>query len=74
MIKVDYSVVFIDSVTHCNLWFKLYKLGINGKLVRIIQYIYIYNSVKTCVKGCNSLIDYFKCVVGLKQAGSTPLF
>ena len=32
----------LDSVNHCNIWFKFYKIGINGKLVRIIQYIYIY--------------------------------
>ena len=25
------------------------------------------NNVKSCVRGCNSLFEYFNCVVGLKQ-------
>ena len=27
----------------------------------------MYNNVKSCVRGCNSLSEYFNCVVGLKQ-------
>ena len=25
------------------------------------------NNVKSCVRGCNSLFEYFNCAVGLKQ-------
>ena len=28
---------------------------------------YMYNNVKSRVRGCNSLSEYFNCVVGLKQ-------
>ena len=60
---------FIDlkksfTVNHCKLWFILYELGINGKLLRIIKNM--YSSVKT-FKTCNSFTDYFECVVGQKQ-------
>jgi len=27
----------------------------------------MYNNVQSCVRGCNSLSEYFNCVVGLKQ-------
>ena len=54
-----------DSVYLNGLWFKLYKLGINGKLLAIIRDM--YNNVKTCVRNCNSLSDFFECAVGLKQ-------
>ena len=27
----------------------------------------MYNNVKSCVRGCNSLPEYFNCVVGLKR-------
>ena len=29
------------------------------------------NNVKSCVRGCNSLFEYFNCVVGLKQGEVT---
>ena len=44
---------------------KLYKLGINAKMLRVIKDM--YNKVKTCVRGCNSYSDFFDCAVGLKQ-------
>ena len=30
----------VDSVTHCNLLFKLHKLGIDGKVIRINKTMY----------------------------------
>ena len=27
----------------------------------------MYNKVKTCVRGCNSYSNFFKCGIGLKQ-------
>ena len=41
---IDLTKAF-DSVNHCNLWTIIYKLGINGKLLKNM-----YSSVKTCVK------------------------
>ena len=61
---IDFKKAF-DSVYLNGLWFKLYKLGINGKLLTIIRDM--YNNVKTCVRNCNSLSDFFECAVGLKQ-------
>ena len=53
-----------DSVHLNSMWFKLYKSGVNGKMLRIIKSM--YDDVKSCVKNCNSISDYFDCVVGLK--------
>ena len=61
---VDLKKAF-DSVYLNGLWFKLYKLGINAKMLRIIKDM--YNEVKVCVKGCNSYSDFFECALGLKQ-------
>ena len=61
---VDLKKAF-DSVYLNGLWFKLHKLGIRGKMLRIIKDV--YNKVKCCVKGCNSYSDFFTCAVGLKQ-------
>lgn len=61
---VDLKKAF-DSVYLNGLWFKLYKLGINAKMLRIIKDM--YNGVKICVKGCNSYSDFFECAIGLKQ-------
>ena len=54
-----------DSVYLNGLWFKLHKIGINAKMLRIIKDM--YNKVKSCVRGCNSYSDFFDCAVGLKQ-------
>ena len=61
---IDFRKAF-DSVYLNGLWFKLHKLGINGKLLTIIRDM--FNNVKTCVRNCNSLSDFFECAVGLKQ-------
>ena len=54
-----------DSVYLNGLWYKLYILGINAKMIRLIKDM--YNKVKTCIRGCNSDLDFFDCAVGLKQ-------
>ena len=54
-----------DSVYLNGLWFKLHKIGINAKMLRIIKDM--FNKVKSCVRGCNSYSDFFDCAVGLKQ-------
>ena len=58
---VDLKKAF-DSVY---LWYKLYKIGINGKMLKIIKDM--YNQVKACVRGCNSYSDFFELAIGLKQ-------
>ena len=61
---VDLKRAF-DSVYLNGLWFKLYKIGINAKMLRIVRDM--YNKVITCVRGCNTYSDFFDCAVGLKQ-------
>jgi len=54
-----------DSINLHNLWYKLVKQGLNGKMLQLIKDM--YNNVKSCVRGFNSLSEYFNCVVGLKR-------
>ena len=61
---VDLKKAF-DSVFLNGLWYKLYKIGINGKMLKIIKDM--YNQVKACVRGCNSYSDFFELAIGLKQ-------
>lgn len=61
---VDLKKAF-DSVYRNALWLKLYKLGINGKMLRIIRAL--YDSVKCCIRHCDSYSDFFEVSVGLKQ-------
>ena len=69
---VDFRKAF-DSVYLNGLWFKLFKLGINGKMLKIFKDM--YNQVKTCVRACNSYSEFFECAVGLKQGEViSPLF
>ena len=61
---IDLKKAF-DSIYLNGLWYKLYKMGLNARMLRIIKDM--YNKVKTCVRGCNSYSDFFECAIGLKQ-------
>ena len=62
-----------DSVYRKALWFKMYKLGINGKMLMIIRSMYEY--VRCRVRHCNQYSDFMDLIVGLKQGEiSSPLF
>ena len=61
---VDFRKAF-DSVYLNGLWFELFKLGINGKMLRIFKDM--YNQVKACVRACNSYSDFFECAIGLNK-------
>jgi hypothetical protein len=54
-----------DSVYRNALWLKLFKSGVQGKVLRIIKNM--YQVVKSCVKHCNSFSDFFELSVGLRQ-------
>ena len=54
-----------DGIYRNALFFKLHKNNISGKLFRII--CNMYSHVKSCVKHCNNLSDFFENIVGLKQ-------
>ncbi len=61
---VDLKKAF-DSIYLNGLWFKLFKIGVNGKMLNIVRGM--YDKVKSCIKGCKSYSDFFECAVGLKQ-------
>ena len=61
---IDFSKAF-DYVTRDNLWMKLIKLGIRGKILQIIRSI--YENVKSRVKYMNQLSNSFECRLGVRQ-------
>ena len=54
-----------DYVVRKNLWYKLIKLGLRGKILIIIKSMYA--SVKSRVKYCNKLGNEFYCKLGVRQ-------
>jgi hypothetical protein len=61
---IDFKKCF-DSIYRNALWLKLYRQGIQGKLLKIIRNMYV--NVKSCVKKYNSYSDYFCYALGLRQ-------
>ncbi|MCG7875528.1 MAG: reverse transcriptase family protein, partial [Candidatus Thiodiazotropha endolucinida] len=61
---VDLKKCF-DSIYRNALWLKLFKAGVQGKLLSIIKCM--YERVKSCVKSCNNFSDFFEYSVGLRQ-------
>ena len=61
---IDLKKAF-DSVPLNNLWFKLIKSGVTGKVLKIIYSM--YSNITATVRACNSYSQYFDCVIGLKQ-------
>ena len=47
------------------LWLKLLKLGVNGKILAIVNNIYKY--AKSCVTVKGECSDFFTCNVGVRQ-------
>ena len=60
---IDLNKCF-DSIYRNALWFKLFNSGIQGKVLKIIRDM--YQSVKSCVKHCNSFSDLFEYSIGLR--------
>ena len=61
---VDFTKAF-DYVVRDNLWHKMIKLGIRGKMLNIIKSMYAV--VKTRVKYDNKLGNEFFCSLGVRQ-------
>ena len=70
---VDLKTAF-DSVYRNALWYKLYKMGLDGKILKLFKEM--YSTVKSCVKHLNSFSELFNVVVVLKEGlnNSTILF
>jgi hypothetical protein len=65
---VDYQKAF-DYVVRDNLWFKLLKVGVTGKMFNIIRSM--YETVSSKVKGISSS---FECILGVRQGESLSPF
>ena len=61
---IDFTKAF-DYVVRENLWYKLVKLGLRGKILNIIKSI--YRAVKSRVKYGNKLGNEFYCKLGVRQ-------
>ena len=61
---VDFTKAF-DYVVRDNLWYKMIKLGIRGRILNIIKSMYVI--VKTIVKYDNTLGNEFFCSLGVRQ-------
>ena len=61
---IDFTKAF-DYVVRENLWYKLIKLGLRGKILNIIKSM--YRSVKSRVKSCNKLGNEFYCKLCVRQ-------
>ena len=61
---VDFSKAF-DRVVYENLWFKMLKLGVNGKILNIVKSMYDCVRTKVFTNGIKS--DPFYCTLGVRQ-------
>ena len=70
---IDVTKAF-DYIVRENLWYKLVKLGVRGKILDILKSM--YSSVKSTVKFDNKLGNECYCNLGVRQGGclSTLLF
>ena len=61
---VDFKKAF-DFVVRENLWYKLIKMGVRGKILNVIKSM--YECVKSKVKCNNVLSEEFMCTLGVRQ-------
>ena len=61
---MDFTKAF-DYVVRENLWLKLIKFGVRGRILNVIQSM--YKSVKSIVKYNNCLSEDFTCYLGVRQ-------
>ena len=61
---IDFTNAF-DYVVKENMWYKLLKLGIRGKIINVIKSM--YNNIKSRVKYENLLSNDFTCLLGVRQ-------
>ena len=61
---IDFKKAF-DFIVRDNLWYKLIKIGVKGKMLSVIKSM--YNCVKSKVKHNNILSEEFTCMLGVRQ-------
>ena len=64
VVFVDLMKCF-DTIYRNGLWLKLFKIGVQGKLLRIVRDM--YSNVRSCIKSCASYSDFYNYAVGLRQ-------
>ena len=60
----DFTKAF-DYVERDNLWYKLIKIGVRGRMLDIIKSI--YTTVRSRVKNNNTLSESLSCNIGVRQ-------
>jgi hypothetical protein len=65
---IDYKRAY-DYIDRNRLWYKLIKLGIDGKFLSLVRSM--YSEVKLCVKHMGTLSDFFNSNLGLFQGEIT---
>jgi hypothetical protein len=69
---VDYRKAF-DTIPHLNMWVKLLKCGINGKIFNAIRHM--YQKAKSCViDNSRNQSEFFACNVGVRQGENLSPF
>ena len=68
---VDFKSAF-DTVWRADLWAKLIKSNINGKVFRVIKNM--YTNIKSCVSLNNKLSDFFISNMGVRQGENLSPF
>ena len=61
---VDYSKAF-DYVVHDNLWYKLFKLGLGGKIINFLRSM--YQCIRSKVLLNHEMSESFPCRLGVRQ-------
>ena len=61
---IDYTKAF-DYVVRENMWYKLLKCGLRGRIIDIIRSM--YENIKSRVKYDNQLSNDFTCLLGVHQ-------
>lgn len=61
---IDFTKAF-DYVVRDNLWYKLIKLGLRGRILNIVKSMYA--TVKSKIKFCNKIGNEFFCSLGVRQ-------
>ena len=57
---IDYKEAF-DLIDRTFLWFKLLKVGVNGKFLNVVKNL--YKSAKSCISANGAMSDFFTSLV-----------
>ena len=61
---IDYKKAF-DLIDRKFLWFKLLKIGVNGKVLNVVKSL--YKCAKSCISVNGAMSEFFSCNVGVRQ-------